>query len=240
MEAYQKITLSQTNCFLVKAARGYLLADCGGAGDERRFLSALGRMGLTPLSVRWLLLTHHHSDHCGLLPFLLRANPRLNVIMSEKCAAYLETGRHFHPDGEQYAGKALGLAMRMYGLAGGKLTDTFPPYARRAGDVVWPERDGILPEPVGIPGSLLHTPGHTGDSLSLIVGEDAFVGDAARNMLHFCGAPYEPLLYSDRKLCFESWAKLLSAGVKTVHPAHGPGFPAARLKRRLEEAGAVF
>lgn len=237
MEAFQKVVLSQTNCFLLKTAAGHLLIDCGGAGDERRLISGLARVGLTPLSIRYLLLTHHHSDHCGLLPFLLSINPELHVIMSEACAAHLTTGHHFQPDGEQYAAKALGLAIGMYSRMGGKLADIFPPYFGRAGDVIWPERDGYIPGSIGIPGRLLYTPGHTGDSLSLLVGEDAFVGDAARNMLNLCGAPYEPIRYYDRKLCLESWDKILSAGVKTIHPGHGPAFSAKRLRLRLEKIG---
>ncbi len=237
MEAFHKIVFLQTNCFLLKAADGLLLIDCGSAGGERYLLAKLGRMGLTPRSIRYLLLTHHHSDHCGLLPFLLRTNPGLRIIMSESCAAYLESGCHFKPEGERYAAKALGLAMGMYGLVCGKMADTFPPYYRRAEDMIWPKNDGYLPDFIGIHGRLLHTPGHTGDSLSLVVGEDAFVGDAARNMLNLCGAPYEPILHYDRKLCLESWTKILSAGVKVIHPGHGPSFSAMRLRRVLKKAG---
>lgn len=237
MQAFHRIMLSQTSCFLLKSAHGHLLIDCGGAGDEGRFLAALGRMGLGPRSIRYLLLTHHHSDHCGLLPFLLRVNPGLTIIMRDACASQLEAGRHFRPAGEQYAANALGLAMRMYGLISGKMTDSFPPYFKRGADVIWPESDGDLPHFIGVPGRLLHTPGHTADSLSLIVGGDAFVGDAARNILNLCGAPYEPILYYERKLCLDSWAKILSAGVKTIHPAHGPSFCAQRLMLRLEKAG---
>lgn len=231
MQPLQKITLSRTNCFLLKAADGYLLVDCGCAGDEQSLLVQLGRLGLSPLSIRSLLLTHHHSDHSGLLPFLLSANPRLNIVMSGKCAAYLERGRHCHPAEERYASKALGLVMGLYRLTGGKLTQALTPYVRRDGDVI-AERDEDLPDFLGIPGRLLHTPGHTEDSLSLIVGKDAFVGDAARNLLNFLGSPYEPILYSDRSACRDSWAKLLARGITTIHPAHGPSFSAECLRKK--------
>jgi len=234
MGAFQKLVLSRTNCFLLKAADGYLLIDCGSAGDEQAFLVQLGRLGLTPQSIRYLLLTHHHSDHCGLLGFLLSANPRLKIILSETCAGYLAAGSHFHPTAERYATKALGFAMRLYGWVSGRLTDAFPPYLGRGGDVLWPDRAGALPGFMGISGRLLPTPGHTRDSLSLVVGEDAFVGDAARNLLNFLGAAHEPLLYYDRQVCHESWAKLLTLGVQNIHPAHGPSFPARYLKGRAD------
>ncbi|NSW92108.1 MAG: MBL fold metallo-hydrolase [Firmicutes bacterium] len=232
MKAFQKIRLSQTNCYLLKANMGCLLIDCGSVGDERELLSELGRMGLSLSSIRYLLLTHHHSDHCGLLHFLLSANPGMNVIMSERCAGYLETGRHFSPPSERYADKAVGFAMGLLRLTGGLPADTFPPYVRRTGDIVLKQEE-MLPDFVGIRGKLLYTPGHTEDSISLVVGEDAFVGDAARNILNIPGSAYEPILYCDRVACFDSWEKLITVGTKTIHPSHGRSFSAARLKRNI-------
>lgn len=225
MYTFQQICLSQTRCYLLKANDGYLLIDCGSAGDARTLLAKLAGKGLSLLSIRYLLLTHHHSDHCGLLPFLLSENPGICVIMSEKCAAYLEAGCHFHPAGERYAVKALGRLMWLYGQLDGKLASEFRPYLKRTCDVIWPGQDGDLPEAAVIGGKLINTPGHTEDSVSLVIGEHAFVGDAARNMLNFLGAPYEPVLYNNRRACYESWAKLISMGVKYIHPAHGRSFP---------------
>ncbi|MEA4813545.1 MAG: MBL fold metallo-hydrolase [Oscillospiraceae bacterium] len=231
MDNFQKIELSRTNCFLLRAADGYLLIDCGYAGNEQRFLLKLKRLGLEPSSVRYLLLTHHHSDHCGLLPYLLSLNPQIRIIMNEKCAAYLEAGRNVHPAAERYASGTLSAAMQLYGLAGGKAADTFSPYFRRAGDIILSEQHDVLPDFIGIPGRFLHTPGHTKGSISLIVGEDAFVGDAARNILKLAGAPYEPILYYDKEACHDSWRRILSTGAKRIHPAHGKSFPAVYLER---------
>ena len=60
----------------------------------------------------------------------------------------------------------------------------------------------------------------------MIVGEDAFVGDAARNILGFLGTPYQPILLYDKGACLESWERLLSMGVKRIHPGHGKSFDA--------------
>jgi hydroxyacylglutathione hydrolase len=62
----------------------------------------------------------------------------------------------------------------------------------------------------GIEAELLHTPGHTPGSLSVLLpGGEALVGDLDQAVA--------------------SWNLLLARGVKTVYPGHGRPFPAARL-----------
>ncbi|MEN6313863.1 MAG: MBL fold metallo-hydrolase [Clostridiaceae bacterium] len=233
MQPFIQITLSQTNCYLLKARQGYLMVDCGREGDKRRLLRKLRLLEIPVTSIRWLLLTHHHSDHCGLLHYLISVNPDIRVIMSRTCADYLETGSHFHPATEMYANTALQKAFSLFDLMGGYLSDTFIPYLRREGDFILYDENAALPDPVGISGSLLHTPGHTEDSISLITDGDAFVGDAARNMLNFLGSPYEPILMYNRTFCIKSWSKLLSIGVERIHPAHGQCFEIKHLQNKL-------
>lgn len=73
------------------------------------------------------------------------------------------------------------------------------------------------------------TPGHTEDSISLVAGEAAFVGDAARNTLNFAGMSYHPILLYDEEICRESWNRLINEGVKRIFPAHGRPFDATKL-----------
>lgn len=233
VQPFIKIKLSQTNCYLLKAPQGYLLVDCGCMGDEKRFVRKLRLLGIPLSSIRWLLLTHHHSDHCGLLHFLLSINPDIEIIMSKTCADYLERGSHFHPATETYASRALHRFFSLNGLMRGKLTDTFNAYYKREEDFILVNESIALPDLIGISGKILHTPGHTEDSISLITDGDAYVGDAARNLLNFLGASYEPILLYNRTFCMESWRKLLSAGVKHIHPAHGKSFDIKHLQKRL-------
>lgn len=233
MQPFIQITLSQTNCYLLKAREEYLMVDCGREGDERRLLRKLRLLGIPLSSIRWLLLTHHHSDHCGLLHYLISANPDIRIIMSRKCADYLGTGSHYHSANETYANIALQKAFSLYSKMGGALSDTFIPYLKREGDFILYDESAALPDPVGISGSLLQTPGHTEDSISLVTDGNAFVGDAARNMLNFLGSPYEPIILYNLNICFDSWRKLLSTGVMRIHPAHGKSFDMKRMQNKL-------
>ncbi len=57
------------SCILVETSAGTFMVDCGlyQGGHEREQLS---RMIYPPRQVDWLILTHAHIDHCGLLPWL--------------------------------------------------------------------------------------------------------------------------------------------------------------------------
>lgn len=218
------LTLPQTNCFLIRLEHGYLLVDCGRLQDKDRFLQTLDKLGVSVTDLSYLFLTHHHNDHCGLLNFLVTANPSIRVIMSKKCAQYLAVGTHCKHAGERYANAALGLIVGAYTRLNKNWPEIFPLYDYRREDIIIEaDNDNVLPR-FGIEGKILMTPGHTVDSISLISGQAAFVGDAARGMLNFAGRPYYPILLYDSATCRQSWQKLACAGAKQVFPAHGKPF----------------
>jgi glyoxylase-like metal-dependent hydrolase (beta-lactamase superfamily II) len=79
---------------------------------------------------------------------------------------------------------------------------------------------------IGIQGEIVETPGHSDDSVSLVLDSGmAFIGD-----LHL------PDLVPDeaRDATRQSWKKLLALKVKTVYPAHGDPFSVEGLKLKVE------
>jgi glyoxylase-like metal-dependent hydrolase (beta-lactamase superfamily II) len=77
-----------TNCYLLKTASGFLLIDCGNENDRKTFLNKLKQLHISLKDINYLLITHHHNDHCGLLNFITSENPAIKVIMSSKCAGF--------------------------------------------------------------------------------------------------------------------------------------------------------
>lgn len=220
---YNLIKLSFTNCYLIKGRDGFLLIDCGGPGDINVFRKKLVHLGLEISRIKCLVLTHHHNDHCGLLPFLTAANPGLCVAASERCWQYLEGGRNFRPPGERYANKTLAFIMRLY-LGMQKDPESFAPFCPRPGDIIVRDDNNEVLSSLGFPGNIMLTPGHTADSLSIIMEDTAFVGDAARNFLNFAGRPHYPVIYCNETSCRESREKIIGQGVRLVCPAHGRPF----------------
>jgi endoribonuclease LACTB2 len=70
---------------------------------------------------------------------------------------------------------------------------------------------------LGINGEIIATPGHSDDSVTLILGSgDAFTGDL------------QGVLRADEKdvaAVTRSWEKIRAAGAKMIHPGHGPTRP---------------
>jgi len=85
---------------------------------------------------------------------------------------------------------------------------------------------------MGIDARILHTPGHTGGSISAVLsGGNAIVGDAAMNFLKFCLTWYRPVYIEDNQPMFANRLKLTEQGIRRIYPAHGRDFAADKLTR---------
>ena len=83
---------------------------------------------------------------------------------------------------------------------------------------------------IGVDGRIVYTPGHTYDSVSVILANgDAFVGDACMNFLGFLH--YRPIVISNSDLVFESWRQIINNGARTIYPAHGKPFAVKEIIR---------
>lgn len=88
--------------------------------------------------------------------------------------------------------------------------------------IVTLNEDNLSQVECALGGKILYTPGHTADSISLLVNGNLFCGDAAMN-----GIPssHKITIWVENKAEFEkSWDKMLACDVKMIYPAHGNPF----------------
>ncbi len=86
---------------------------------------------------------------------------------------------------------------------------------------------------IAFPGYILHTPGHSPGSVSVIIDDEiAIVGDTMFGMIR--KSVFPPLAY-DPKLMIKSWGKLLDTGCTTYLPAHGGERTREVLKRQYKK-----
>lgn len=237
------LKLSVTTCYLVRAGEKYLLVDTGYEEDRDLFQKRMHEAGVSVSEIGWILLTHHHDDHCGLLHFILQQNPEARVVMSERCRELILRGENDRTHGGGLLNRRVAFLIRhkqdYVSLVLHKKIDRtknlkFRPYECRNADIVVSEETNLRGIGIPLDGSILFTPGHTVDSVSLLFSDgDCLVGDAAAHMLPFAGTKYCVIFVCSLPQYYRSWVKLLQAGALRIFPAHGDVFPAARLLENI-------
>ena len=99
-------------------------------------------------------------------------------------------------------------------------------------DILIGDNNDSLLKGIGIDGVILHTPGHTRDSVSVLLSDGrAFVGDAAMNFLWWTGVGHRPIYIEDINTVYESRRKLRERGARVIYPSHGRSFSATKLEK---------
>ncbi|NOT09411.1 MAG: MBL fold metallo-hydrolase [Gemmatimonadales bacterium] len=178
-----------TNYWVVSAGIARVLVDLGWPGTMGEMRRALNRMGVPLKELRYGLATHYHIDHAGLAQELKQAGVPLLVLETQVGAIPL-LKEHAKPQD-----KLLDITLH------DNVTISLA------------ESRAVLGE-LGIDGEILATPGHSDDSVSLVLDDgSAFTGDLTHPAMAGEG---------DRELVAASWQRLREAGVVNVYPGHGP------------------
>jgi len=152
-----------TNTFLIPGGGRYLLVDTDWAGTLPAFYRALKQGGVRIGDIAYVMATHWHPDHMGLIPELMRQG--VGLLLPDVQRAYV------HGSDGIFARDGI----------------PFEPVREEAARVIsCGDSRRFLREELGIGGEIVSTPGHSPDSVSLILDDgDCFVGDL------------EPLSYLD-------------------------------------------
>ncbi len=203
------IRTGNANAYLVVTGSHALLIDSGPRNQERKILTALHGLHLPPESLRLIIATHTHYDHCGSLRALQNMT-QAKVLVHQAEAGDLQRGDGGLPDGTLWFSKFMVAVGRrlIRSLA------TYPPVTPDI--VIW---DTFALSDFGIDGYVLPTPGHTAGSLSVIIqNTHALVGDT---LFHIVKNSVFPPFANDQPELFNSWQKLLDTGCKYFYPGHG-------------------
>ena len=214
------IRLGITNAYVLRD-RGTVLVDPGGSPGIRvapaKLLNLLG----TPPRLDLMVVTHGHFDHVG-ASVLLRQVTGAPIAVHRADAGWLMGGKPVWPKGVTMWGKVVRNVL-------GPLTLLFVRVPPIAPDLLLGD-EGLDLGPYGIEGRVVHTPGHSPGSVSVVLPSgEAFVGDLAMNGPPLCLQPSFGIFAHQPELVPESWRRLLELGVRTVYPAHGRPFPASAL-----------
>lgn len=218
-----RIPLGMTNCYLIKE-EGVVLVDGGFPDKGEEFQQQLENLSIEPQDVGLLLATHGHFDHVGSVGDIKELTG-CEVAINRRERDWLEQGRAPLPPGITPWGRIFAVLIKM-----AMPSMSFSPTSV---DLVLEDEDFSL-ESYGIHGTVLHTPGHSSGSMSLLLDSGhAFVGCVAMNGLPFRIGPGMPCFGDDLDALKESWRLLIDRGAKRIYPAHGKPFAAEVLAKLL-------
>ena len=233
-EEIVSIQLDESTVYLIPARDGYLLFDTGYPWDYDTFRAAIEGYGIPLSSIRYAFISHAHDDHVGFLGTLAAANPNMKVIVHERSVPHLATGKNNKDNGGGLFNRFVYLAFRVKKRLKPHWTLTFPPFTVREIDIVWSGDAGEMPDAVGMNATLLFTPGHTSDSVSLLYeGTHLFCGDLASTSFNLLGGQQLTVFNEDVEALYESWSNVLSRDIPVTVPSHGHPFRTEKLHRYI-------
>lgn len=178
-----------TNYWVVSAGSARLLVDLGWPGSMGMLRANLKRMDIPIEEIRYALATHYHIDHAGLGQELKQAGvPLLVLDVQTSAIPHMKTWI--------------------------KPQDNYLEISLHDNITITCAQSRALLEKIGIPGEIVHTPGHSDDSVALLLDDGSvFTGDLTHPA--FVGR-------EDPAVVAASWRLLRERGATRVYPGHGP------------------
>lgn len=202
-----RILSGRSNVFLLTNRTKNILIDTSTSHHWNKLLRRLNNLGVTQIDL--LVLTHTHFDHAG-NAWKIKDKYQASVIVHRCEASFLESGTMIIPNGTNIITKTLINAF-------GKLVEPRLNYKPCKFDVLTDEKFEL--SEFGFQAYILHTPGHSCGSVSVIVdNEIALVGDTMFGV--FKNSIFPPYA-EDVSQMIKSWGKLLDTNCYLYLPSHG-------------------
>ncbi len=184
-----ELKYSNTNTYLIEGENGRLLFDTGWAGTFPSFCREMGELHIPIQTINYIVISHFHPDHMGIAQeiadhgsVIAIADVQRDFIHNADSIFEKEDNKGFKPIEEE--------KVKTFSIQNSR---------------------NFLKE-IGISGEIIHTPGHSDDSISLYLDDGSlFVGDL--NPL------YELELHKGTQI-EESWNRLLPLKPVTVYYGH--------------------
>ena len=183
----QLLKYGNTNCYYIEGKNGSLLVDTDWAGTLQSFYNKIKELNIKKID--YLLITHYHPDHMGIAQDIVE-NMNVKLLVMDVQKDYLHSSdKIFEKDNNTKF----------------KPINTVP-------IIISCEQSRKFLKDLGIDGEIIYTPGHSDDSISLILDQGfAIVGD-----LYDLNSA---ALFNDKKIN-DSWKKVLSHNIKKICYGH--------------------
>ena len=185
-----KLKYGNTNTFLVQGENGYLLIDTDYAGTMPAFYRAIKEHGIKVSDISYVLATHYHPDHIGLVGELMKQGVKLLVIDTQHSKIH-------------YSDKIFSRDNRL----------NYEPIDEKDAIVISCQTSRQFLKIMGIAGEIISTTSHSEDSISLILDNGiCIVGDL--EPIDYLDA------YEENAKLKDDWELVMSYNPKHIYYAH--------------------
>jgi Zn-dependent hydrolases, including glyoxylases len=184
-----QLTYKSANCYLIPSNEGWVMIDTGWPDTFSQLLQLLYQNNISVNEVDYLIITHYHPGHAGLTQNLKDLGT--NLILHEAQVPYYNKLNSFFKKNPKANFKDI----------------------TNYNNVILSNSDSKkFFESIGINGELLYTPGHSDDSISMVLQDEcAFIGDLPTIFMH----------EDFNTVIADSWHLIQQRNVKTIYPGHG-------------------
>lgn len=181
-----KLKYGNTNTYFI----GGLLIDTDYARTLRAFYREIKKNCVNVRDIQYVIATHYHPDHIGLISELMELGVKLLLIENQT--------DHVH-----FSDAIFGREPRLQ----------YRPINERDATVISCEESRCFLGKIGIQGQIVPTHSHSADGIALILDDGScFVGDLE--------PPEYIDIYEDDRGLFDDWQRIMSFSPKTVYYAH--------------------
>ena len=184
-----ELKYSNTNTYLIEGDKGTILFDTGWAGTFVAFCRELGEKHKALQDIDYLLISHFHPDHMGIAGEIAECGPKV-LIMDLQLPYIHSSDVIFGKENNRF----------------------FKPISENDLKVISVDKSRAFLTSIGINGEIIYTPGHSDDSISLILDNGiALVGD-----LYDLNSAFA---FNDEKIN-NSWKNILSHNISKICYGH--------------------
>ena len=185
-----KLRYGNTNTFYIAGAKGGLLIDTDYAGTLPQFFKAIKTACIDISDISYMLATHYHPDHIGIVSELQKLGVTLLIVDVQRSSVH-------------FADEIFSRDKRL----------NYKPIDENVAKVISCAESRSFLCSIGISGEIIYTPSHSEDSVSIILDDgNCIVGDL-EPVEYLAAYDHNPRLKSD-------WEQIMSYHPKRILSAH--------------------
>ena len=186
----KKLRYGNTNTFYIAGANGGLLIDTDYAGTLPQFFKAIKNARIDISDISYMLATHYHPDHIGIVSELQKLGVTLLIVDVQRSSVH-------------FADEIFSRDKRL----------NYKPIDENKAKVIRCAESRSFLYSIGIYGEIIHTPSHSEDSISIILDDGTCIVGDLEPVEYLAAYDHNPRLKSD-------WEQIMSYHPKRILYAH--------------------